>query len=273
MSPSTRTTWLVLALGGVLLVADLPLAHADRFDDAERMAERFVEHARELRRLDIDQLRALVQAICDAEEDDRRSVAREAGERARDKVTYEFEKLEREKNDALATLGAVMNDAAFKDKHGRAGEHKRRVEETWESVRHMTEKVRGANHPVVSFMLETGQRAHRERQSNSSYCHEAEFGVAGGRADCLYASGTICYAIEFKPRNSRSLDLGRRQAKRYRDELNRADSSDRKRLMEQNSRFKDCKAFEERVDCYRLCPDIDENGEFRAVSIEWSTGC
>lgn len=262
-----------IILLGAMLLCGIPLARADRFDDAERMTDRFVDHARDLRRLDIDQLRALVQAICDAEEDDRRSVAREAAERARDKVTYEFDKLKREKDDALATIAAVMNDAAFREKHSRAGQFKQRVEETWDSVHRMTEKVRGANHPVVSYMLETGQQAHRDRQSNSSYCHEAEFSMDSGRADCLYASGSSCDVVELKPKNNKAVSKGRDQVRRYERELNGPDSSARRRLIERNSRFKDCKSFESRVDCYKLCPDIDENGEFRSVSIDWSTGC
>ena len=145
-----------LALVCIALIGHEPRALADRFDDGERMTERFLDHCRDLRRLDVEQVRSLVTAICDAEEDDRRSVAREAAGRARDKVGYEFDKLEREKNDALATLDAVLADASFKDKHGRANQHKRRVVDAWESVRNMTDKVRGSNHPVIAYMLETG---------------------------------------------------------------------------------------------------------------------
>lgn len=272
-APRSRTQFSTLAFIGAILLGSPSRAHADRFDDGERMTERFLNHCQDLRRLDVDQVRALVQAICDAEEDDRRSVARDAASRARDKVRYDYDKLENEKKDALATLEAVINDAAFKDKHGRANDLKRRVVETWDSVDRMTYSVRGANHPVIAYMLETGQQAHRDRQSNSSYCHEAEFTVGGGRTDCLYASSSSCYVIELKPRNDRAIRRGKDQVQRYREELNRSDSADRKRLIERNGRFKDCKTFEQRVDCYKLCPDIDDNGDFRSVSVDWSTDC
>src|SRR5262249_13305310 len=59
----------------------------------------------------------------------------------------------------------------------------------------------------------------------------------------------------------------------YRDALNASDSQDLKKLVEKNSNFKDCKSFDRRVDCYKLCPEISDDGEFRSVSAYWSTGC
>jgi len=42
-------------------------------------------------------------------------------------------------------------------------------------------------------------------------------------------------------------------------------------LIDWNSSFGKCKRFERRVDCYRLCPDVNDEGEAREPSANWRT--
>ncbi len=37
--------------------------------------------------------------------------------------------------------------------------------------------------------------------------------------------------------------------------------------------FAKCEQFEEQVDCYRLCPDVDSEANFREVSVSWKSDC
>ncbi len=92
-----------------------------------------------------------------------------------------------------------------------------------------------------------------------------------GRADCIYAS--TCTVIELKPDNRRSISMGKEQARQYIDELNSKEAS-RKKLTEKDSSFGKCEKYEYRVDCYKLCPEIDaETNEMRSVYASWRTGC
>jgi hypothetical protein len=86
-----------------------------------------------------------------------------------------------------------------------------------------------------------------------------------------------CFVVELKPDNSRAVDKGEDQAARYvrelNDELKKPDSSVIKKLIDTKRDFEKCKRFEAQVDCYRLCPDVNEDGEFREVSVSWRRSC
>jgi hypothetical protein len=165
----------------------------------------------------------------------------------------------------------VLADSAQKDRHGKAREHRGKVTEWWTSIEKMTRSLRGANHPVVAFMLKEGQAAHKSRQSSSSYCDVSAFRLgSAGEADCLKASG--CLVIEFKPDNSKGIRTGAAQAERYADELNDKGAAFDS-LVKKDGDFAKCTSFQPRVDCYTLCPDIDQSGEFRATSPRWRERC
>jgi hypothetical protein len=46
-----------------------------------------------------------------------------------------------------------------------------------------------------------------------------------------------------------------------------------KKLVDKRSDFAKCKKFEPRVDCYKLCPEINDENDFRDTRADWSTGC
>jgi len=255
-------------LGLLVCVGLAKLALADIFDDAERSTSTFVNNFSELKRLSRSELELLVRAICDAEEEDRRSVSRDAAYTLKSKVSSEYDKLQRQKDEALTNIAKVLSDEKFRDKHSRTKEYEGKVKETWSSIERMTSSVRGANHPVVAYMLETGQEEHRRYQSNSSNCTVAEHTLPSGRADCIYASS--CEVIELKPNNYRARSKGREQAERYARSLNE-DPREREKLIEKSSNFRSCQKFSWRVMCYTLCPEFDDEGQFRSVSVRWDS--
>lgn len=244
---------------------------AGNFGGAERKFEEFRREHEQLRRLTPDETRKIVAAVCEAEEEDRQSVARDASQRVRDKIEDEYEDLEEIKDDVIELLDGVLADASLKDKHGKAKEYRGKVTEWWTSIERMTRSLRGANHPVVAFMLKEGQAAHKNRQSSSSYCDVSAFRMgSAGEVDCLKASG--CKVIEFKPDNSKSIARGKTQANRYADELEKKGDAFNA-LVKKDSDFAKCKEFEPQVDCYKLCPDIDDDGQFRSASPRWREDC
>lgn len=256
----------VLALS---FFASILLVSPDLFDDAERRANDFFSEASSLRRLDKDDVVRLVQAICDADEEERQSIAQDVSSRVKDEVNSKYNDLEHHKAEALETFDKVLGDENFKDKYDKAKEYKEKINNTWESIDRMTKPVRGANHPVVSYMLRAGQDAHNQYETNSSNCHAYEWTIGSGRADCLYApSGDECQVIELKPDNSRGISRGRDQARGYADALNNS-PEELQKLKNEKSAFQSCKKFVPIVMVYKLCPEIDDNGEFRSVSVNW----
>ena len=237
---------------------------ANAYDDAERSAKDSIYYYEEFTRLNKSEIRNLVRAIAEADEDERRDIAERAGREARDKVMNEYSKAENRKNEALRLLDAVLRDPAFKDKHHDAEDLKAKVNEKWASIRRMSETVRGANHPVIAYMLQTGRDLHKSRQQG---CSVSEFETGNGPADCIRTS---CDIIEFKPDNSRSRSKGEDQLKRYRKGL-LENADKRKELNSKNSDFAKCDVFRMTIEAYTLLPEINDDGSFREVSASWST--
>jgi hypothetical protein len=238
---------------------------------AKEKAEKFKTEYEDLRKLTPVETREIVTAICDADEEDRKDAGSRAHDRAAGNVASKFNSLESLKNETLRELDGVLGDDNLKDKHSDAKSYKDDTLKRWETMERMSRSLRGKNHPVVRYMIDQGNAAHVDRQGSSSYCTVSEFTMDSGRADCIYASG--CTVIELKPDNSRAISKGRDQARRYADELNNKQAT-RKKLAEKSSSFEKCEKYDYRVDCYKLCPEIDnETDEMKSVYASWRTGC
>lgn len=234
---------------------------------AKNKADEFKSRQLDLKKLDPDETRRVVTAICEADEEARKDVGRDVSDRVAREVSDKMSELERLRDDTNKALDAVIGDDSLKSNRDDAKRLKDDVAERWSVIERMSKSLRGANHPVVGFMLDQGQRVHKDRQYN---CHASEVVLPSGRADCLMATGETCTVIELKPNNSRAIGKGKDQARRYRDDLNeelkKPNSDVIKKLIDAKSDFAKCKRFEERVDCYKLCPDVNEDNEFREVS-------
>ena len=255
-----------------ILLAPLHLARADGDWSAARdRTDRFKTEYEALRRLTPEETRRVVAAICEADEDERASVASDVHDRVASLISRKFDELSRIKDEAFRRLDEVTSDDKLKDRHSEARSLRGDVQQRWDTINRMTHSIRGKNHPVVRFTINEGLRAHRDRQTSSSYCDVYEYSIAGGRADCIQASS--CSVIEYKPDNATSISRGVRQAEQYRNELNRSEEA-RKKLIDRKPEFARCKQFEARVDCYRLCPEIDaDTNEMRSTYASWRTNC
>jgi hypothetical protein len=260
-----------LLMGGGLLL-DSGIARAgpwDQYNDAERSAKDLLYSYEDFLKMEKRQIEELVTAIANAEEDERRSIASDAASRTRDKVRADFDKVERRRNESLAMLDKALANPVYKDKHSDARNLKSQVEDKWRAIDRMYDKVRGSNHPVVAFMLDKGKEEHDYRQGR---CTVKEFQTGDGPADCIGYDGDSCLIVEFKPDNSRSISRGKDQLSRYLNAIS-SNSSRRQELGGKHSSFAGCTKFQTRVDCYRLTPEIDNEGNFRSTSASWRTGC
>ena len=245
------------------------LRSGDPWSDAEQAVNTFVDAYRQLKVLDQSELKGLVTAICDADEEERRAVGADASSRVKDKVNRSYEDLMKLRDAALTNLKAVLADTSLQSRYSQANDYVSRVNDLWTSIEKMTTSLRGANHPVVSYMLEKGQQEHKNYQSSSSNCTVSEWTLPSGRADCIYADGTMGYVIEIKPRNSRAIAKGRAQARGYADDLNNS-AAERAKLAAKDSHFDQVTTFVPKMMTYTLCPEIDEDGNFKEVSTSWA---
>ena len=247
---------------------------AGDWSSARNRVDDFKNRQADLKRMTPDETKKIVTAICEADEEARRDVGRAISDRISSTMQSKVSDIERVRDDANKLLDDVLSDDNLKSTHSDAKSLKDEVKTRWESVDKMTRSLRGSNHPVVSYMVDQGNRAHVDRQSS---CDAKEVTLDSGRLDCAMASGETCYVIEFKPDNSRAVDKGEDQAKRYaselNDELKKAESSIIKKLRDTDSDFAKCKRFVPQVDCYKLCPDVNEDGEFRDVNVSWKKDC
>ncbi|SRR6266540_1956771 len=243
--------------------------YADAFDDAERASSVFISKYDSIRKIKSEEQKALVKAVCEAEEDSRRSVLTDVGNRVRRELKDAVESFSVLRDNALTKIAVALSDQQFKDKFEKLNEYKNRIDVLWSRANAETASVRGSDNPVLASLSRIGQEAHAAYQANSSNCTVSEWTLPGGkRVDCLKAS--TCEAIEVKPNNSTSVDRGISQANNYVRLLSRQEEMNR--LIGQYPAFKECKdkGFTARVACYYYCPDIDDNGEMRSASVGWT---
>jgi hypothetical protein len=258
---------------GVLAGLGIAWASGD-WSSARSKVDEFKSRHQDLRKLEPEETRRIVTAICEAEEEARRDSGRDISDRVARNVNDKLSDLQRIRDDANKLLDDVIGDDNLKDNRDDATRLKEEVGTRWDSIDRMSRSLRGANHPVVAFMLDQGQQEHKNRQRD---CHASEVTLPSGRADCLMATGETCLVIEIKPNNSRAITKGKDQVRDYardlNDELKKTESDVIKNLIRTKSDFANCKKFEPRIDCYRLCPSINDDNEFREIRADWSTGC
>ncbi len=266
---------IVFGIGLVAASAMVAWASGD-WSSAKSAADDMKTKQQELRKLTPEETRGIVTAICEADEDARSDAGKQAAERVASDVNSKYEDLRHARDYAYRLLDDVIADDNLKDKRDEAKQVREEVSKRWDSITNMAERaMKGANQPLVSFLIKEGQDAHKDKQSG---CNASEFTLdSGKRVDCIMASGETCLVIEFKPENSRAVSAGANQARGYATELNNElknkDSSVIKKLINIKSDFEKCKQFTYRVDCYRLCPKIDENDDFQEAHPDWKRDC
>jgi hypothetical protein len=263
----------------VVLAAVVGVAWAKGdWSSAQSKVEDMKRKQMDLRKLAPEEIRRVVKAVCEADEDERRDVGRDAADRVASKVGSELSSLERMRDDAYRAIDEVLGDAELKDKHDSAKRLREEVADRWKSTENMAKNaMRGGNHPIVSFMVLKGIEEHQRYQQNSSNCHAYEVETGRRRADCLRADGDTCYVIELKPNNSRAISKGKQQAQDSVDDLSKElakmmkgeGSSVMQGLISRRSDFAKCKEWRPKLRCYTLCPDVNDEGEHRENSARW----
>ena len=85
---------------------------------------------------------------------------------------------------------------------------------------------------------------------------------------CLIESSDTCTVLEIAFDNSTSISRARDRASRAKDAV----ESELKRSSPSSAVAK-CKKVEARVDCFKLCPEIKDDGTYSEPSPSWRERC
>ncbi|MBX3155201.1 MAG: hypothetical protein KF773_04315 [Deltaproteobacteria bacterium] len=235
------------------------------WSDAKSKVDDFKRKADEVKRLAPEESRKIVAAMCSADDDGRKSAGESAASNARSRVNDKWSGLERSKREALDALRDVQNND--KDHRSDASREESDVKSRWDRLEDHTRAMRNGTHPVVDQILRGGDSARRDRRDR---CAAKDVSLGGERADCVMVSSDTCTVVALTSDSSRAIDRGRdrarRAASRLEEELKKSSSS-------LNSSLSKCKRVESRVDCFKLCPDIDDDNRVRDTSARWRERC
>jgi hypothetical protein len=240
-------------------------AQCSNYDKAKDNYDHFIGGYEQIRQLQANEQKKLAKAMCEASDDDRRSVGRSVADRVQTEVWNNFDELNRQKEEAEKNIEAVLQDQQCQEKWNEMKKDQERIKEIWPRIEKIKEKVSAGNNPVFAAMTELGKEAHTAYQNAHASEGIKEFPVAHGDIDFVTYN---CEVIELKSNNSSSLYKGRKEAEDYTSDLNN-DQSTFKKLVDRDSKFATCKKFKAVVMAYESCPEITDDGEMHLRSIEW----
>ncbi len=263
-----RVSLATLALGTVVAWASGDWSAAkSKVDELKRKAD-------DVKKLAPAETRKVVAAVCAAADDSRKSAGESAASSARSNVSDKVNELERMKRDAIDLLDHVISDDKLKDHRSEAQSMESDVKQRWDKINDQTRDIRNSRPPVLEYMLSKGENARHDRMGR---CEVRDFSVGYDKADCIIPRGDTCTIVSITSDNSNAISKGRDRANRAKSalesELKKSSSDVMKHLVNEKSDFGKCKRVESRVDCYKQCPEIDDDGRFREVSPNWRESC
>jgi hypothetical protein len=245
-------------------------ALADKYSDAKDAYDKFISGYEQIRSINKQEMKDLVNAMCSADDQQRTSVGKSAAERLENDTRSKYDELKQAKERAEALINEIKSDEQYKDKWDYLKDFQNRINEVWPRIERIVEKCRAGNNPVFAAMSRFGMQAHLEYQSLHSSEGIKEFEVSSGKIDFL--NWNTCTCVEIKANNSSSISKGRQQLERYISDLKKPEYFNK--LLEYNSeakeKFAKCKGeFNKKIACYIYCPEIDDNGDMLSASLGW----
>ena len=265
------TTHAVSLLVTAFLITFASHARADSCSDAEDAAQKYIDSYNTIRTMEVDQLKRLVKAVCDADEDERTKVSDDEKPRVESMVASNKSDLDKAKADALSKLSAAISDDQCSNK-SKLNSLKEDVDKYAERIQKIADNgAQLGSNPAFDKLRKMGQMAHDDYYQHHSECAPyRDIPVGSLKPDCILPDE--CVVIELKPDNSRAAYNGYSNAKDSRDKLNTEDG-----FNALDSKYKEAfasckqKKFRARVDCYHYCPDVNDEGQFTSTSIDWTT--
>lgn len=262
--------YLVSSFVVVSLISFTSQAHADSCTDAVDAAQKYIDSYETIRTMTVDNLKHLVKAVCDADEDKQERILSDEKNRVESMVASEKSNLDKAKADANSKLTAAISDTQCQDKD-KLADLQKRVEELSNRITKIADK--GANmgsNPAYDRLRKLGQEAHDDYYEHNRECaNYRDIPVGGLKPDCILPDK--CIVIELKKDISSAASEGWRDAQESRDRLN-TEAGFNALDSKYQEKFSSCKGkFTARVDCYHYCPDVDNEGNIQSTSLDWTT--
>jgi len=259
-------------LVGVALVFGIAWANGD-WSATQRKADDFKSKAQELKRAAVEATKKIVTAVCEADEENRKDAGHSASSSADNAKSKESD-LKNLRDEIYRMISDVNNDDKLRNDHSDASRLKSDIEHKWDELEKMMRGFHDSTHPAIESIVKAGDSAHHD---HLGHCDVRDVDAGSHRAECLIASGETCTVMAIAPDNSngirKSYDRAKDQARYFNDELGKKDSSAIKHLIDSRSSFKSCKKFEAKVECYKVCPSVNDDGEVRESSASWRSSC
>jgi hypothetical protein len=260
----------LLFMLGLLIINASQAQDCARYNDAKAAYEHFIQGYETIRTLEHDEQQNLVKAICEADEDERESVSKEAANRVESMVHSNIEVLEDDKEKADGICKEILDNSDCSGYHSEVRDWQSRMTEIWGRIERMKERVRAGNNPVTTLTNVIGKDAHNVYQNDNDNKGLREFPVASGKIDFVMNADNGCIVVEVKPNNYKAISKGRGQVNGYTDDLNTNRSDSFNKLVSQDEKFKDCEGkFKPLIVCYTYCPEVLMDGEIRSTSYKW----
>ncbi len=262
----------LVGCAGIVVAVGVAWANGD-WSGTQHKADDFKSKAQELKRAAVDATKKLVRSVCDADEDSRKDAARNASSEI-DNAKSKERDLERLRDEVYRMISDVNNDDKLRNDHSDASRLKSDMEHKWDELQKIMRGFHDSTHPAVERIIKAGDSAHHDHLSR---CDARDVDAGSHRAECLIASGETCTVMAIAPDNSNGIrkayDRAKDQARYLSDELGKKDSYAIKHLIDSKSSFKSCKKFEAKVDCFKVCPSVSDDGEIRESSADWRSSC
>lgn len=211
-----------------------------------------------------EHVKKIVGAMCQASDDDLRSAGDSAASDARSRIEDKVDDFHHKTDDAITALQPIADDSD----DGNHDQASRLIDDLREGRRHLdelTQPIMDGRPPVIDYIVRQSDSARSEHRSQ---CSSRDVYLDGGTVPCIVEGYDGCTVLEVAFDNDRSLDKARDRAEREKEWVEREVKKD-----SPSSAVAKCKTVTAQVDCFKVCPDIDNDGQFRDSGASWRERC
>jgi hypothetical protein len=248
----------------VIVTAFAGLAWAGAsWDEAKTKAEEAKQKADDVRKVYVQATKKVVIAMCQARDvDSIKDAGQRGADEARGDVYDKLESFHRAVKEAIDLLDRIdSNDPHHNDASS--------LESELRSARDQLDRL--TYHAVngsPEFIEPTVRAAESARNDHEGRCSHRDFSADGERISCLIKDSDTCYVVATALDNSSSQSSARERARRGVDHV-QAELKRSSPTREVNG----CVHVEPRVDCLRVCPDVDSDGRVDSPRTSWQERC
>lgn len=252
-----------------------PCAMASSYDDAVEAAKSYTDSYEDIRKIDFNAVTRLVAVLCGSNEDDLESVSRDEESRLVSQMVGQKNDLDAQRTDAdskiLAAMADPQSDDEQKEELSKSQDRIAQIAKRMEKIIENGTKL-GSN-PVFNRLRESGQMAHNQYYVEFPNCKDyRDIQVGRQKPDCILPPDD-CMVIELKSNNESSKSDGWAKAESSSAILNTTDGFQALPPTYQMA-FSGCMGkFRPRLDCYKYCPEVNDDGTFKDGELKYNEGC